>query len=365
MCADLRNTSSNPLCITIGRDIGTALLTSPAASAGVVVMHQGRIVENGPMEQVLPGDRVALIAPAGPAPAELLATAIDLVESWGLRHATYPSATAVHVRADYLSGDDRVRADDVQQAWCDPDIAGIFCIRGGYGAVRILDLLDRNAMAAAEPKPLFGSSDITALHEWMREQLGVATWFTPMLSTHVMVDDAVARDALRTAVLDPDSVREWTSPRAVSLVEGRAEGRLIGGNLSLLSTTTGARARPPLDNRGCIALLEDYAESTYRIDGYLHTLLRSGWFDGVTGIALGSWAKCSPVEEIHDLCLELLEPLGIPIVGELGFGHGLGAHSIPLGVRGVLRADEAPALQLAPTEAPLSHNVTSSGRLDQ
>ena len=110
----------------------------------------------------------------------------------------------------------------------------------------------------------------------------------------------------------------------------------------MLSTTTGARNRPSLDNSGCIALLEDYTESTYRIDGYLHTLLRSGWFDGVTGIALGSWAKCSPVEEIHDLCLELLGPLGIPMVGEVGFGHGPGAHSIPLGVPGVLRADAGP-----------------------
>ena len=314
---------------------------------------------------IRPGDRVALVAPAGPAPAELLSAAVDLVESWGLRPVTYPSATAVHARADYLSGDDRVRADDVQRAWCDPEISGIFCIRGGYGAVRILDLLDRDAMAATEPKPLYGSSDITALHEWMREQLGVPTWFTPMLSTDVMARDHPAREALRTAVLDPGSVREWTSDRAVSLVPGRAEGRLIGGNLSWLSTTTGALNRPRLDNTGCLALLEDYTESTYRIDGYLHTLLRSGWFDGVVGIALGSWEKCSPLDEIHALCLEVLGPLGIPVVGEIGFGHGPGAHSIPLGVPGVLRGDDAPALQLGPADSPLSDHLTSSGRQDR
>lgn len=299
---------------------------------------------------IRPGDRVALVAPAGPAPAELVDAAVAVVESWGLTPVAYPSATAVHVRADYLSGDDRVRADDVQQAWCDHEIAGIFCIRGGYGAVRILDLLDRDAMAAAEPKPLYGSSDITALHEWMREQLGAPTWFTPMLSTRVMAEDEAARDALRAAVLDPGSVREWTSDRAVSLVPGRAEGRLIGGNLSLLSTTTGARNRPPLDNTGCLALLEDYTESTYRIDGYLHTLLRSGWFEGVVGIALGSWEKCSPLDEIHALCLEVLGPLGLPMVGEIGFGHGPGAHSIPLGAPGVLQADGTPTLRLGPLE---------------
>lgn len=311
-----------------------------------------------------PGDRVALVAPASPANAEQLATAVALVESWGLKPVTYPSATAIHPRAGYLSGDDRTRADDVQQAWCDPDIAGIFCIRGGYGAVRILDLLDRDAMAAAEAKPLHGSSDITALHEWIREQLGVPTWFSPMLSTHVMSDEA-AREALRTAVFEPESVREWTSAEAVTLSEGHAEGTFIGGNLSLLSLTTGARGRPPLDNSGCIALLEDFTESTYRIDGYLQTLLRSGWFDGVTGIALGSWAKCSPVDEIHALCVEVLAPLGIPIVGELGFGHGPGAHSIPLGVPGIIRADESPVLHLASTDDPRTNYLTSSGRLTQ
>lgn len=299
------------------------------------------------------GDRVALVAPAGPAPGHQLAAAIELVGSWGLEPVTYPSATAVHGRADYLSGSDKMRADDVQQAWCDPDIAAVFCTRGGYGTVRILDLLDRRAMAAATPKPVYGSSDITALHEWLREQLGVPTWFTPMLTTPSLLEDESARAALRTAVLDPDSVDRWTSDRATTLVGGHAEGTLIGGNLSLLAATVGAPSRPMLDNGGCLALLEDFTEQTYRIDGYLQTLLRAGWFDGVTGIALGSWAACSPVEEIHALCLEVLGPLGVPIAGELGFGHGPAAHSIPLGVRGALHAEDP------------SPYLTSSGRLDR
>ncbi|MBC7632118.1 LD-carboxypeptidase [Aeromicrobium sp.] len=313
-----------------------------------------------------PGDRVALVAPASPSPAERLATAVGLVSSWGLTPVTFPSATDTSARASYLSGTDRVRANDVQQAWCDPDIAGIFCIRGGYGTVRILDLLEVDAMANAEPKPLYGSSDITSLHEWLREQLGVPTWFTPMLATDVM-DDELACDALRTAVLDPTSVRQWSSIDATTLVPGHAEGQLIGGNLSLLASTTGARRRPRPEtsgsmNGGCIALLEDYTESTYRIDGYLQTLLRSGWFDGVTGVALGSWAECSPVEEIHALCLEVLGPLGIPIVGALGFGHGPGAHSIPLGVPGVLSAGHTPTLQLASGPDSRTPTLPSPGR---
>jgi muramoyltetrapeptide carboxypeptidase len=80
-------------------------------------------------------------------------------------------------------------------------------------------------------------------------------------------------------------------------------------------------------------------EETYRIDGYLMALLRSGWFDGVAGIALGSWLNCGPLDEIRDLCLELLGPLGVPMVWELGFGHGPGAQSVPLGVPATLVVD--------------------------
>jgi muramoyltetrapeptide carboxypeptidase len=114
---------------------------------------------------------------------------------------------------------------------------------------------------------------------------------------------------------------------------------LIGGNLSLLAMTLGARRRGPVDNTGCIVLLEDVTEDTYRIDGYLTSLLRAGWFDGVTGVALGGWHECSPLAEITAVCRELLGPLGIPMVSELGFGHGPAAHSLPLGQPATLVAE--------------------------
>jgi muramoyltetrapeptide carboxypeptidase len=125
---------------------------------------------------------------------------------------------------------------------------------------------------------------------------------------------------------------------------------VIGGNASLLAMTLGARHRPPLDNSGSIALLEDVTEETYRIDGYLTSLLRAGWFDGVVGIALGSWQACSPLPEIRALCLELLAPLRVPTVWELGFGHGPAAHSIPLGRVATLVAEvgRRPELVVAP-----------------
>lgn len=296
------------------------------------------------MTPLRPGDRVAVVGPAGPTPPDIVDRAVDLLTSWGLKADVRPSASASHPRATYLAADDAVRAQDVQDAWCDPDVAAILCTRGGYGTVRMLDLLDRDAMAAAGPTPLFGSSDVTALHEWLREELGAPTWFAPMIGFPATLDDEVALASLWSALLDEPGPRRWTAPTATTLQAGSAEGLLIGGNLSLLAMTLAARSRRPPDHTGCIVLLEDVTEATYRIDGYLTALLRAGWFDGVAGIALGSWKDCGPIEEIHDLCVELIGPLGVPIVGELGFGHCPGAHSIPLGVPGALQADDHPVL---------------------
>ena len=295
------------------------------------------------------GDRVAVISPAGPTPVEQAQRAAELLTGWSLVPVFYPSTGGRHSRADYLSGTDEQRAQDLTQAWCDPSVAGIFCLRGGYGTVRILDLLDPDRMRTARPKPLYGSSDITALHEWLREQLGLASWFTPMIGTGSLLDDTAAAAGLRAAVFEGLGGRRWTADAAEILVPGRASGTLIGGNLSLLAMTVGALTRPALDNRGAIALLEDTHEETYRLDGYLTTLLRAGWFAGVAGIALGSWLDCGPEAEIRDLCLELLGPLGVPMVADLGFGHAAGAPSIPLGCTGMLVAepDGPPELILA------------------
>lgn len=301
-----------------------------------------------------PGDRVALVAPAGPAPADQLVRAVELVTSWGLEPVTYASVTAAHPRAAYLSGDDAARAADVQDAWCDPEVAGIFCVRGGYGTVRILDLLDRVAMAEAMqahgPTPLYGSSDVTALHEWLRESLGVSTWFTPMPATRDLLDDDTAIASLHAAVTGSGPF-VYHSPSAVSVVRGEVEGTLIGGNLSLLAMTLAARSRPPVDHRDCLVLLEDVTEEAYRLDGYLQALLRAGWFDGVVGVACGSWLECGPLDEVQALVTEALEPLGVPLVWELGFGHGPGAASLPLGVRARLDAGDEPVLTVT-EEAP-------------
>lgn len=291
------------------------------------------------------GDRVALIATASPAPADAVSDAVALLESWGLEVVSYPSVSGAHDWASYLAAPDAVRAADLQAAWCDPSIAGIFAARGGYGTMRLLDRLDVAAMRAATPKPLYGSSDLTALHSWLADELGVASWFTPMVATSGVRGDEVATERLREAVFEPWQGREFRPTDAESLVGGVASGKLVGGNLALLAAGLGASRGRPIDNGGAIVLLEDVDEQTYKYDGYLTSLLRAGWFDGVAGIALGSWAHSNEAE-VRSLVTELLVPLGVPLVWNLGFGHCEAAISLPLGVQARLDAGERPGLVL-------------------
>ncbi|MEI5583198.1 MULTISPECIES: S66 peptidase family protein [unclassified Agromyces] len=291
-----------------------------------------------------PGARVALVATSGPVDPARLDRSMALLRSWGLQPVAYPSASARHPRADYLAGDDAVRAGDLSTAWCDPSIAAVFCLRGGYGSIRLLDRLDVDRLRSAPPKALFGSSDVTAVHELWNGRLATPTWFGPMLGTDALLEDAVATEGLRRAVFEPLPGREYSSPGTETLVAGTATGRVVGGTLSLLRMTLGSAESDGLDRSGAIVLLEDVTEEPYRLDALLSSLLRAGWFEGVAGIALGSWESCGDPSEVRALMLELLGPLGVPLVWDLGFGHCANAHTLPLGIEATLHADGRPRL---------------------
>jgi muramoyltetrapeptide carboxypeptidase len=280
------------------------------------------------------------VTPSSALPEERLREATALVESWGLVPVLGEHALDSHPRATtYLGGSDEHRAADLMRAYTDDSLAAVFCMRGGYGTVRLLDLLDAEQLRRAKPKILTGSSDATALHEFWEQHVGVPTLFAPMLGTGELLEDPGNIAALKRALFSEPGGRVITSPGAESLVEGVAEGRLTGGNLSLLTMTTGSHAPGAARARGKIVLIEDVTEQTYRIDGFLMNLLRSGYFEGAAGIALGTWFECSPLPEIRALVEELLAPLGIPLIWGLPFGHGGGVDSVPLGVRARIVAD--------------------------
>ncbi|MFI6354391.1 LD-carboxypeptidase [Streptomyces sp. NPDC050743] len=300
-------------------------------------------------ERLAPGDRVAVVAPSGPVPEERLQAGLDVLRGWDLDPVVAPHVLDRHGEFGYLAGRDADRAADLQNAWCDPSVAAVLCARGGYGAQRVIDLLDWDAMRAAGPKIFVGFSDITVLHEAFATRLGLATLHGPMAAGVDFIKNARAQEHLRDTLFAPETVRTIASGGR-ALVPGRARGVTLGGCLSLLAAELGtphARASAA----GGLLCLEDVGEETYRLDRYLTQLLRADWLEGVHGVLLGSWEGCPDYAEVRPLLADRLGALGVPVVEEFGFGHCAGALTIPFGVPAELDADtgtltlEEPALR--------------------
>ncbi|EMF29878.1 S66 peptidase family protein [Streptomyces pseudogriseolus] len=290
--------------------------------------------------RLAPGARVAVVAPSGPIPEDRLAAGLDVLRGWGLDPVTAPHVLDRHGALGYLAGADADRAADLQNAWCDPAVDAVICARGGYGAQRMVDALDWEAMRAAGPKVLVGFSDITALHEAFAVRLGLVTLHGPMAAGADFVKSARAQEHLRATLFDPESVRTLRTDRSggTALVPGRARGVTLGGCLSLIAGGIGTPHTRD-SARGGLLCLEDVGEETYRLDRYLTQLLRAGLFDGVAGLVLGSWAECDPYDEVRTLLVDRLGGLGVPVAEQFGFGHCEDALTLPFGVAAELDAD--------------------------
>ncbi|MET7711572.1 LD-carboxypeptidase [Streptomyces sp. NPDC005407] len=285
-----------------------------------------------------PGAKVAVVAPSGPVPGERLDAGLEILRGWDLDPVVLPHVRDQHPGFWYLAGADRDRARDLTEAWCDPSVSAVICARGGYGVQRMVDLLDWTAIRAAGPKVFVGYSDVTALHEAFAVRTGLATLHGPMVGAATFLKDAPTQESLRATLFEPESVRTLGLDTARTMVPGRARGITLGGCVSLLAADLGTpHARPSA--RGGLLLIEDVGEEDYRLDRILTQLLRSGWLDGVAGVALGSWAECGPYEQVRAVLLDRLGGLGVPVVEELRFGHSETALTMPLGVAAVLDAE--------------------------
>lgn len=283
------------------------------------------------------GARVAVVAPSGPIVEERLQAGLDILRGWDLDPVVAPHVLAQDGELGYLAGTDADRAADLQRAWCDPSVSAVLAARGGYGAQRVVDLIDWEAMRAGGPKAFVGFSDATVLHEAFATRLGLATLYGPVAAGADFVKSAEAQEHLRATLFAPETVRTIPS-RGTALVPGRARGVTVGGCLRLLATGLGTPGTHP-GARGGLLLLEDVGEQPYSLDRSLTQLLRSGWLDGVAGVLLGSWDRCGPYERVRAMLADRLGGLGVPVAEEFGFGHCADALTVPLGVTAELDAD--------------------------
>jgi muramoyltetrapeptide carboxypeptidase len=282
---------------------------------------------------------VALVAPAGPLAPGAVERAVQRVLDLGWEPVPGKHA---HGRAGYLSAPDAERAEDLNEALRADDVDAIWCLRGGYGTMRIVDRIDWAALRD-RPRPLIGFSDNTALH-LAAQHAGVVSFHGP----HPASDfPPFAAEALHSLLTEPRAAGVLPFPeagprRAERVVGGRAEGRLVGGNLAMIAATLGTpfAIRP----EGALLFLEEVGEAAYRIDRLLSQLLLAGVLDGVAGVAVGSFSEC-PDEESSGLptpaevIAERLGGLGVPVAAGFPFGHVPENLTLPLGVRARLDAD--------------------------
>ncbi len=282
---------------------------------------------NRPYRALPPGSLIGVVAPAGPAEPEALAQVEPLLARHGYRTRLYPGC---HARRGYLAGDDDVRLADLHAAFADAEVAAVFCLRGGYGSARLLDRLDRDLVARAH-KPLVGYSDITALHAWLG-RAGLVGLHAPMPASDLVKPgregDADALFALLGAGLRAGTV--WVPALDASALhrDGVAEGRLAGGNLSIVASLLGTPFACPVDD--AILFLEDVSEEPYRVDRLLNQLRLAGVLAAAKGFLLGSFTEqASPL----GVLAEALLPLGKPLLAGWPAGHGTPNRPLPLGAR--------------------------------
>lgn len=294
------------------------------------------------------GARIALVAPAGPLlERDDLARSMELCRALGWEPRLGQHAGARH---GYLAGTDEERLTDLNGALRDPGVDAVWCIRGGYGATRLLDRVDYDALAR-RPKPVIGFSDITALLNAVTVCTGIVTFHGPTARAPM---SGFTRDHLLRVVATPapaGALRPLSPPvdvlvprrnRVVQLRGGVAEGPLVGGNLSLLQCLVGTAFQPSFE--GAILVLEDVGEDVYRIDRMLAHLRLAGLLDRLAGVAVGQFTEmerrsADGARGFDEVLADYFLPLDVPVVYGLPFGHVDEQWTLPLGVRARLDAD--------------------------
>jgi muramoyltetrapeptide carboxypeptidase len=312
--------------------------------------------------KLAPGSRIALVAPAGPLlERDDLTRAVELCRALG-----YEPVLGGHAgqRYGYLAGTDDERVNDLNAALRDPAVDAVWCLRGGYGTIRILHRIDFDSLAR-RPRALIGFSDITTILVTAVARAGVVAFHGPVARAampafsrwHFERVLSCAEPAGRLGRLPsrPD-VLIPRDDRIVTLSGGVAEGPLIGGNLTLLQCLIGTPYFPDLD--GAILFIEEVGEALYRVDRMLAHLRLVGALDRLAGIVVGRFTELE--RQIPDGALGLDEvlstyfrPLGIPVAYGFPIGHIDDQWTLPLGVRARFDADagELELLEAAVSEA--------------
>ena len=284
------------------------------------------------------GDCIGLAAPASPFREEALHAGIEVLRELGFRVRYEPR---VFERYRYLAGRDAERAAELQSLFADPDVKAIFCCRGGYGSQRLLPRLDADVIRA-NPKLFVGYSDLPSLLCYLNARCGLATLHGPVVCGDLRPELGLAarRQLMGALTGDLDAMQPPAACQngLTVLRSGAAEGRLLGGCLSVFACAIGTPFQPCTQE--AILFLEDKGERLYAIDRLLTTLKLSGLLQGVRGLVFGHFERVEADAHLpydaKDVILDVLGDLDVPILYGFPSGHCAQPLTLPFGVEAAI-----------------------------
>ena len=278
------------------------------------------------------GDVVRVIAPSSPFDSSEFEAGIAVLESWGLKPRWREDITE---RRAYLAGTPERRAEEIHEAFEDPDCAAIFCVRGGYGLTTVLPLLNP-ALIAANPKIVVGCSDVTVLLAWLNSEAGMTAIHGPMVGGLGRGSDSEGTERLRSILMSSAKPGELKSAESDAygwcIAPGTARGPAVGGSLSMLAALCGTPWQ--VATAGCVLFLEDVGERPYRVDRLLTQLAGAGMLDEVNGVVFGDMVRCSDGDDLswRHAVDRVFRSRSVPVLGGVPFGHSQPNLAFPLGV---------------------------------
>ena len=277
------------------------------------------------------GDTFGIVAPAGPFDRQTFFRGVRIIESMGFNVFIPPG---VFEKKRYLAGTDKHRVQYVNQLFADKSIDAIICARGGYGSMRILTMLDYDTIKN-NPKVFVGFSDITILLSVLFTRCNLLTFHGPVVTSLADASEETKNSFLSNITSGSSLEIKLSGGRTIK--SGAAVGEVCGGNLTMLCHLVGTPFAPDFKNK--ILFLEDRGEAPYRIDRMLVHMELAGFFKGLSGIILGAFDECGPIEDVMNIIMELFDKYSFPILAGLDAGHGSHNLTIPLGLEATLDAD--------------------------
>jgi len=295
-------------------------------------------------KRLAPGDTVALVSPAS-----ATFNSVDLqIAKESLEALGFKVRAGEHMleRHGYLAGDDKARADDINKAFADRSVGAVHAIRGGWGSARVLPYLDYETIRR-NPKVLLGYSDITALHMAINGKTGLATFHGPIALgrwdawsvdyyKRVLMNGEQVTFAPKQGLSDRNSLTQ-TEFRVQTITPGKARGRLLGGNLSVLTAIMGSPYLP--DFQDAILFCEDVGEDYYRIDRMVTQLKLAGVLEKIKGFVFGGCSECGPGDgnfgalTLEEIFNDHIKPLNVPAWQGAMIGHAQPQWTLPEGVQ--------------------------------